>query len=220
MHEQIEVGERTRRWFIQTRCEAVAQTLRKNGIQATYAQTKDEAKRIVLEMIPEGASVGIAGSITVRELGLIEALEEKGHQLFHHWKPGLTNEESLAERKKENLADFLLASCNAVTIDGKLINGGCTGNRIAGMMFGPKKVILIVSYQKIVKDIEAGIWRIKNVVTPMNAKRHGRDLPCAETTFCVDCKSKERQDCFINIIEMKPWTVELKVILVGEELGF
>ena len=208
------------RWFIRTRCEAVTEALKKNRIQAFYAATKDDAKKKVLQMIPKDASVGVAGSVTIRQLGLIESLEKRGNQLFHHWKPGLTDEGGVQERKKENSADILLASSNAITTDGKLVNACATGNRVAGMLFGPKTVILVAGYNKIVEDIDAAIWRIKNIVTPMNAKRHGRDLPCARTTFCTDCRAEMRQDCVITIIEMRTWRTDLCVILVGERLGF
>jgi L-lactate utilization protein LutB len=118
-------------------------------------------------------------------------------------------------------ADFFIASSNAVTEDGALVNTDGTGNRIAAMFFGPKKVIIVAGVNKLVPDLEAAMKRIKDVAAPLNAKRLGLKTPCAKTENCYDCSSHERI-CKITAVMDAPssHTEKVYVILVGEELGY
>ncbi|HBA56184.1 MAG TPA: lactate utilization protein C, partial [Syntrophorhabdus aromaticivorans] len=113
-------------------------------------------------------------------------------RLLDHWKEGLAKEEMNAIRLQQLTCDLFLSSANAITEHGDIVNIDGFGNRVSAMIFGPKKVIIIAGYNKIVPDVPAALDRIKRVAAPMNAKRLNLSLPCAETGHCHDCTSEER----------------------------
>lgn len=207
-------------WYIEKIAENVIGALKRNGFSAYFAKNREEAINKVLELIPEGAKVGMGGSTTLAELNLAEILTKKGHKVVRHDIPGLSQEEQLQIRREELLTDVFLASANAITLDGKIVNVDGVGNRVAAMAFGPKKVILIAGINKVVKDVESAIWRVKNVVAPMNAKRLNRRVPCVEGGLCTDCNEPDRICRVMLILEKRPSFTDYHIILVGEELGF
>jgi L-lactate utilization protein LutB len=207
-----------KRWFIDQRIQRTLTALEKNGFQTFFVPTKDKALDKVLSFIPSNANVGIGGSATLREINLIEALTARGNTVFEHWSQPEENVTSIM-RKQLN-SDVFVASSNAVTEDGKLINIDNAGNRVAAMIFGPKNVILVIGINKIVKDLEEGMRRLKNIAAPMNAKRRGDKTPCATTGICTDCETSDRVCRIITIMEKKPSRTDMTLILVGEELGF
>lgn len=208
-----------RRRLVRTR-----EALEKNGFKVVVASSKADAVEKVLRLIPMDAKVGIGGSVTVRELGLIEALRERGNRVVHHWLPGVSVEGWLPYMVEAHNSDVYLCSSNAVTEDGKLVNVDSSGNRVASMIFGPGRVVVVVGWNKIVRDVEAGLKRLKEVAGPLNAKRHNiRELPCVKTGVCTDCDSPKRICRVITILERAPNRVRkpnITVVLVSEELGF
>jgi len=198
--------------------------LEKNGFSVVIASSKEDAVEKVLGLIPLDAKVGVGGSVTVRELGLIEALSERGNRVVHHWLPGVPIEGWLPFMVEAHNSDVYLCSSNAVTEDGKLVNVDSSGNRVASMIFGPGRVVVVVGVNKIVRDVEAGLKRLKEVAGPLNAKRHNiRELPCVKTGVCTDCDSPKRICRVITILERAPNRVRkpnITVVLVAEELGF
>jgi len=207
-----------KRWFIDQRVQRTLTALEKNGFQTFFVPTKDKALDKVLLLIPSNANVGIGGSATLREINLIEALTARGNTVFEHWSQPEENVTSIM-RKQLN-SDVFVASSNAVTEDGKLVNIDKAGNRVAAMIFGPKNVILVIGINKIVKDLEEGMRRLRNIAAPMNAKRRGDKTPCATTGICTDCETSDRVCRIITIMEKKPSRTDMTLILVGEELGF
>lgn len=194
--------------------------LKKHGMEALYFPTRAAAKEEILKRIPLQATVGVGGSVTLREIGLLDDLAKRGHELFDHWKEGLSKEERFEAGRKQQKADFFLTSTNALTLDGKLINVDATGNRVTSMIFGPPKVIVLTGINKIVKDLSEGLDRIKKVVAPRNCQRRKDQTPCAVDLVCHDCQSPGRLCRITTIIERKPFDTELTVILIGEELGY
>ncbi len=195
--------------------------LKKHGIVAIYSSTRAEAKDEVLKRIPPQAAVGVGGSVTLREIGLLEDLAKRGNKLFDHWKEGLSKEERFEVGRKQQKSAVFLTSTNALTQDGKLINVDATGNRVTSMIFGPPEVIVVAGVNKIVKDVQEGLDRIKKVVAPQNCQRRKDPTPCAVDGVCHDCNSPGRLCRITAIIERKPFaTKEFVVILVGENLGF
>jgi L-lactate utilization protein LutB len=196
------------------------EALKLNGFQTFFVQNSDEALKLLLELIPTKAKVGIPGSLTIRQIGLIEALEKRGNRVIHHWKKEISFEESMNLRREEIMADVFLTSSNAITEDGKLINAGAYGNREAGMLFG-KKVIVVAGVNKIVKNIDEGIKRIKNFVAPINTKRIEANTPCVKTGVCNDeeCRFPNRQCNVLLIIENKPVGADFSIIIINQELG-
>ncbi len=207
-------------WYVEQISKHVVEALKKNGFNAYFVKSGKEAVNKVLELIPKNAKVGIGGSATIRELKIPDILAEKGCEVIRHDVPGLSPEEQFQIRRRELLADVFLASANAITLDGKIVSMDGTGNRVAAMAFGPKMVILVAGVNKVVKDLEDAIWRIKNVAAPMNAKRLKRNVPCVKDGMCKDCNTPDRICNILLVLEKRPSLTEYHVILVGEELGF
>ena len=195
--------------------------LKKNGMKARIVPTAEQARNEVLEMIPKEAKVGIGGSVTIRQLGLIEALRDQGNEVYDHWQPGLSKEERLEVAKKHVSAEYFLSSSNALTRDGKLVNTDNTGNRVSALVFGPQHVIVVVGTNKIVETVEEGMKRIKQTAAPLNCQRRNDDTPCAKGKDCPDCNSPDRLCRVTSIIEKKTKGIgTLSVIIVREELGY
>jgi L-lactate utilization protein LutB len=193
--------------------------LEKHFFDVYLVETKAQAKEKVLTLISKNAEVGIGGSITIRELNLIESLKSRGNKIIEHWGD-FSSEERLFQRKNELLSDVFLSSSNAVTENGELVNIDEFGNRVGAMVFGPKKVVLVIGRNKIVKNVHDAFERIRNVVVPKNARRLNIKLPCSELDYCNDCDSPQRMCRVGTIIYRKPTATEFKIILVNEELGY
>jgi len=201
--------------------EKLLKRLESNHMRAFYHPNREAAKDQILEMIPETATVGIGGSVTVREMRLLDAFAERGTQYFDHWKSGLSKEEIMEVKRNQVVSDYFLTSTNAVTLHGKLVNMDNTGNRVAAMIFGPRHVIVVAGKNKIVEDVPAAIQRIKEKVVQRNTSRRGDKTPCAQGEPCQDCNSPDRLCRVTSIIEKKTAGVEtLTVIIVGEALGY
>lgn len=209
-----------RQWWVEERIKRVIQSLEGHDFKALYAKDREEVKKEIRKHLSPGMRIGIGGSITLREIGVVEMLEKEGYPLYDHWKAGLSKEEVLATRKSQMTSDLFLASANAITLNGEIVNIDGIGNRVGSTIFGPGKVILVAGYNKIVENVEEAIKRVKNIATPLNARRLNLDLPCAKVGRCVDCNSPNRICRVIVIHERKPSLTEMLVILVGEELGY
>jgi len=207
-------------WWMEERAKRAVEKLEAHQFRAVYVKTKKEAVEEIEKHIRPNQSVGVGGSVTIRELGILEKLEVQGTQIFDHWKPGLTSEQSLEIRKRQMTSDVYLGSVNALTMNGELVSIDGIGNRVNATTFGPQKVILVVGYQKIVEDLQEAIKRIKNVAAPLNARRVKIDVPCAKVGRCVDCNSPNRICRVVMIHEGKPLLTDMLIILVGEELGY
>ncbi len=224
-------------WLSQARAETAIRNLRKNRINACYTPTRAEALSVVVAMVPDGATVVRGDSITLDQIGVIPALMKRGRnrvvdpfemdadgRLLH--KP----EQAVRLYQEAFTADVFLAGSNAVTLDGKLVNTDGLGNRVAPMIFGPKKVILVAGVNKIVSDADDGRKRIRDICAPLDVKRYilkqnqteYEDLPCARTGVCVDCTHDLRFCCYTVVIEAVAITEHgrINVVLVGEELGY
>jgi L-lactate utilization protein LutB len=193
--------------------------LEKHGIKTTIVSTPEEAKAYILEQVEAGQSVGIGGSVTIDQLGVEQDLLAKGCEVRWHWR-AKSPAEAAQLRHGQLSADVFLASSNAVTEDGKLVNIDGTGNRVGAMVFGPKKVILVCGQNKIVPDVTAALDRVHNVAAPPNGKRLNTGTPCAITGSCNDCDSPGRMCAVTVIIERKPKTTDLQVVLVRSDLGY
>jgi hypothetical protein len=207
-------------WWIEEKAKKAVERLTAHDFKAIYVETKVEAIQEILKQITPGMKIGIGGSVTVRELGILEKLEAQGYTVYNHWKPGLPRESMLEIRKSQMTSDLFLSSVNAITSNGELVNIDGIGNRVNSTVFGPGKVVLVAGYNKIVDDVQEGIKRIKNVAAPLNARRLNIDVPCAKVGKCVDCNSPNRICRVIVIHERKPSLTDMFIILVGEELGF
>lgn len=197
------------------------EALNKNNFNAVYVKTRQEAIDHVLSLIDPGATIGVGGSWTITvELGISALLEDRGHTVYNHNKPDLSPEESLDLRRKELTSDVFLSGTNALTLDGKLVNVDGAGNRVAAMIFGPKKVIVVTGVNKIVRDVAEAERRIELCAAPINNKRLSRPNPCTKSGVCMDCQGPTRICNVTTILRKRPLAVEFHVVVVGEELGF
>lgn len=195
-----------------------AENLSKNGFQVQVFETAQEAKQAALTIIGAG-SVGFGGSVTVRDIGLYESLQEKGNLVYWHWKaasqadlPGIF--------AGAHSADHFVMSANAILEGGALLNIDGTGNRLANLFYGPKSVIVIAGENKIVENYDAGIARIKREACPPNARRLNLKTPCS-VDVCTDCKSPQRM-CKVTLLLERPSNAvpNVHVLLVREALGY
>ena len=208
-------------WHNEALGAKAVEALGKNNFKASYVKTRQEAVDKVLSLIPADASVGFGGSWTTQnELGLHTTLEKRGNTIYNHGVPGLTPEESLAIRRKQLTCDVFLTGTNAITLDGKLVNVDGSGNRVAAMIFGPKKVVIVAGVNKIVRDVDAAEERIALHAAPMNNKRLNKAHPCTAAGICMDCQSPSRICNVTTIIRKSMPATDMHIIIVGEELGF
>lgn len=207
-------------WHHATTGEKVVKALEKNNFQAYYVANRAAGIEKVLSLIPDGATIGVGGSWTLRELGIPDQLVKDGHTVYDHHIPGLTMEESMALRRKQLLCDVFISSTNAVTLDGQLVNTDGVGNRVAAMSFGPKKVIVVIGVNKIVPDLDVAMRRIEMYAAPINNKRLDRPNPCTITGVCMDCQGATRICNITSILHKKPRAIDFHVIIIGEDLGF
>lgn len=198
----------------------IIKNLEKRQMSGIYCADKESAVAKVLELIPDGSSIGWGGSMTLAENGFLQAVYDKNtYQIFDRDKA-----KTPEEQKKVYCdicgCDYFLMSTNAITLDGELINIDGRGNRVAFLCYGPDHVIIVAGMNKVVSDVESGIQRVRNIAAPPNNVRLNRNTPCAVTGRCADCLSP---DCICSqtvITRRAHVPGRITVILVGEELGY
>ena len=202
--------------------EQIIKSLKKRNMNGLYCDNSQEAVEAICGMIPEGALVGLGGSETVIESGLVEALRKMNIRLLDRYREDVTPERVNEMRMEGLLSDIYITSSNAITSDGKLVNMDGTGNRVAAMIYGPKKVIFMVGMNKAVISLEDAITRIKTIAGPMNSIRVNMDTPCSKLGFCADphCHPPNRICSQLVILEANLIPDRINVVLVGEDLGF
>ncbi len=219
MNSDMAILQKAREELQQVLVQEVLQSLIKHRFEALYVSDREEARKKILAMIPTGASVGYGGSLTLDELGIKEVLKEGNYQFIDRGRSETSAEELFKLRRESLLSDVFLCSTNALTKDGKLVNIDGIGNRLAALTFGPKKVIVVTGLNKVVADVEEGLKRIRNSVAPLHARRRGWKVPCANTGYCMDCRSADRICGTITITEFQREKGRITVFLVGESLG-
>lgn len=167
-------------------------------------------------MLPKHVSVGLGGSETLSAMDILPILRNGDYNLYDRY-----NCENHFEVCRDSLmADYFITGTNAVTKNGELINLDCSGSRTAAIMYGPRKVIIVIGINKLVDNIEEGIKRVRSIA-PMNCKRVRHKTPCAETGFCEECNDKNRMCNHIGItLNAQKFKDRLNVIVINEELGF
>ncbi len=210
--------------YWQKRLADVKETLEENNFEVFTADDAGKAKEIVLEeIIPKTGAKSVAwgGSMTFMATGLYEALKGKSDmEILDTFDKSLSPEESLELRRRSLLVDLFITGTNAVTEAGQLVNLDMIGNRIGGITFGPKEVIILVGRNKIAADLEEAMFRIKNYVAPVNAMRLEKKTPCLKTSTCEECKSPDRICNTWTITEKAFPKGRQKIVLINEDLGF
>ena len=211
--------EQLERWFREKQVERTINALRKNNFEATFVPDSKAALEEVMKRIPDGATVGIGGSATLAQTGILDALKNRKVQLIWPFQQARNEEERMELIRKSFSSDVFLSSTNAVTEDGKLFNIDATGNRVAAMFIGPKKVIVVSGVNKIVKNIEDAEKKLMEWTAVQNSKRLNRKTPCVETGVCGDCSSPDRICNIYVTLAKKPSRTDILIILVNENLG-
>lgn len=198
--------------------EQVIKAMESRNMEAYYASSKEDALAKALELIPEGSSVTWGGSMSIKEIGLTQALHEGNYEVYDR-EMCSTPEEKRQIALKAFDCDFFLSSSNAVSEDGVLVNIDGNANRVAAIAFGPRNVLMIVGMNKVVKTETDALSRAKHIAAPINAQRFG-GTPCTVTGECAQCKSPKCICCQTMITRFSQAPKRIKVILVNDDLGF
>jgi hypothetical protein len=209
-------------WFVKERVKRTIENLKKNNIDAIYFENRQSAKTEIIASIRTTSSIAFGGSVTVRDIGLLDELRNGGYKLFDRFAPSITKDEKWEIQRQGLLADVFITGSNAITTQGEILNIDHSGNRVAAMLYGPNKVYIIIGINKIVEDLEEGLRRVRKMAAPLNAKRGENEYhpPCLELGKCIDCDSNERICNSLVIIKRQYRTNRITVVIIGEELGF
>lgn len=208
-------------WHNDLKIKELMKVLEARKFGVAYAKDKDEARKIVMDMIPDGSKIAVGGSVTLDETGILNEIRNPRYNFIDRYNVK-DFDEALDRYREGFFADFLVSSTNAVTMGGQLVNIDCTGNRTSQIAFGPKRVIIVAGVNKIVENIEEGIKRSK-AIAPMNARRLGHKTPCStdDCCTCSDCEAQGRVCNIISIIDgCYKFPHRITVVLVAEELGY
>ncbi len=197
--------------------ETVIKGLKSRNMSGYYAETREEALRLALQLIPEGSSVTMGGAMSAHEIGLVQALKDGNYNFI--------DRDAMEDKRAAMLAaydaDVFLSSVNAMTTDGILVNIDGNSNRVSAIAQGPRKVVFIVGMNKVCgSDADSAMKRARNVAAPINAQRFGLSTPCTRTGACMDCKSPDTICCQFLITRYSRHAGRIHVILVNDSLGF
>ncbi len=208
-----------RRKCYKKRGEILVKNLKSRHFEACYCENKEEALKKALEWIPEDSSVGWGGALSAQQIGLMDALYAGNYHPIDRDKTTTPEEREQAQRQCL-LADVFITGANALSLDGEMVNIDGMGNRVAAIVYGPKSIVVIAGMNKVMDNLAAAVQRARTVAAPTNMQRFGLDTPCNTTGTCGDCRSP---GCICNQLlitrNCKP-AGRIKIILVGEELGF
>lgn len=199
--------------------EGLIEAFNRRGIEGYYCQDREEALSTALRFLTPGCTVAWGGSVTCTEIGLSDALK-KTDCAFIDRTAAKTPEEQRELYAKTVLADYYFMSSNAITLDGELVNIDGNGNRVACLITGPKNVIVIAGMNKIAPDVKSAFDRVRNVAAPPNGVRLGTKTPCAKYGRCHDCYAADSMCCQFVVTRKSRIPGRIKVLLVGEELGY
>ena len=196
--------------------QTVIKGLESRNMTGHYAETKEAALKLALELIPEGSSVTMGGAMSAHEIGLVEALKAGNYNFI--------DRDAYSDKRAAMLmaydADVFLSSANAITEDGVLVNIDGNSNRVSAIAQGPRKVVFIVGMNKVCNDVDGALKRARNVAAPINAQRFGLSTPCTKTGSCMDCKSPDTICCQFLVTRYSKHPGRIHVILVNDTLGF
>lgn len=201
--------------------ETVMKNLEKRNMEACYCDTKEEALEKACSYLSEGCSVSWGGSATLHSIGLIDYLTaNEGTYTLYNRFACKTAEEKREMYAKGTLSDVYFMSSNALTKDGILVNMDGSGNRVASLAYGPNMVVLVIGMNKVTSTVEDAVHRIEMQAAPINTVHLNLDTPCTKTGTCIHCKSKSCICCNLAITRYNRVDGRIKVILVGEDLGY
>ncbi len=195
------------------------QSLKKRNMEGFYCETKQDAVKKVKELMPENSVVAWGGSQSLVESGVLDMVKNGNYKTLDRDSVTEPHERERIIHEAFN-ADYYLMSTNAITLDGKLVNVDGNGNRIAALIYGPKHVIIVAGMNKVKKNEQEANDRVRNYAAPLNSIRLKRQVPCASTGQCTKCIGDGCICCQVLVTRMSSIKNRIKVILVGENLGY
>lgn len=201
------------------RLEKVADKLRENGFIVEIVKDEKEAEKRILEIIPENSSIGMGGSVTLGATSVLKTFREGNYYFFERFmQPDWEN--TVRVMRESLLADYMVTGTNAITEEGALLQIDSGGNRVAGMAYGPKNVIVVAGANKIVKNRAEGYERLY-YAGPLNAKRLTHKTPCNFSGKCENCSTRTRMCNFVSVVKSgkRPFG-NIRVILIDKEIGY
>ena len=205
--------------YYQNAAATIIKNLRKRQMEGYYCESSEEAVELALSLMPEGSSIAWGGSMSLEECGLMDAIRQGDYRIIDR---GLAKKPEKRNEVYSQIinADFFLMSTNAITLDGELVNIDGKGSRLAFLCYGPEQVLLIVGMNKVCSDVDSAFKRVRDIASPKNTVRLNLNTPCAKTGRCGACYS---EDCICSqelVTRFSSIPGRIKVILVGEELGY
>lgn len=207
-------------WLRECRINKTIKALEANRMNGYLVNSREELINKIEELTNKGDLVACGGSMSLFEAGVIEHLRSGRYKFLDRYKEGLKSEDIKNIFRETFSADVFFTSANAITENGEIYNVDGNGNRVAAMLYGPDKVIIVAGYNKIVGDLDEAIKRNRMISAPANAKRLDKKTPCAKVGFCMDCKSPERLCREYTLIRSQSNSDRIHVIFLNEELGY
>ena len=207
-------------WYIEKQVERTIKNLNSSNMEGYYVNNREQLFQYLKEFIAEGSTVGVGDSMTLFETNIIDFLRDGSFNFLDKYEEKLTKDEKREIYIKNFSADTFICSTNAITESGELYNIDGNGSRVAPMIYGPKQVIIIAGINKIVKDLEEAEARVRQYAAPVDAKRLNKDTPCTKLGYCIDCKSPNRICNDFVVIKGQFIKGRIKVVIVGEALGY
>ncbi|MBM6755521.1 lactate utilization protein [Collinsella tanakaei] len=211
--------DETRRAARRTTAETVIKNLKRRNIEGYYCETADKAVQLVCGMIPAGDSITWGGSVTFTESGMKAALEAGTWRLLDR-ASATTDDERRAMWRDRASADWFFMSTNALTVAGELVNIDGNSDRLALLLHGPEHVVVLAGMNKLVADVDAGFKRIRTHACPLNAARLHPNTPCELTGVCSECHGEHSMCCQMVVTRHSRHPGRIKVVLIGEDLGY
>lgn len=204
----------------ENQAKTVIKALEKRNMRGYYCADCSSAVELARELTPEGSVVSFGGSMSLADSGVMDMLRNRSDIRLIDRSKAQTPEETRQMYRDSFSADVYFMSTNAITLDGELINIDGNGNRVAALIYGPDKVVIIAGMNKLVSTVEDGINRVSDIAAPANGVRLNKQTPCATTGYCHDCLSPDCM-CSHTVITRRCFTADrIHVILVGEVLGY
>lgn len=207
-------------WVNEQKIKRTMLALEKNNMKGYFVNNKEELLNKIQELVDKDSVVSCGGSMSLFETGVIDFLKNGTYKFLDRYKENLTPQDMKQIYRDTFSADAYFTSTNAITENGELYNVDGNGNRVAAMLYGPDKVIVITGVNKIVKDVDEAINRNKSICAPANAKRIGTKTPCKTTGYCMDCQSPDRICCEYTLIKRQRTSNRIHVIFINENFGY
>jgi len=208
--------------YVRKRIGAVLDALKKKKFEAHFFETRAEAKQFILDQIKPGETVGLGGSVTLREdMPVIAEIRKKGNTVYDHWEANDDPKRRIELKRSHRGVDLFISSANAIAADGTIVNLDGGGNRVASLCSGPKRVVIVAGANKLVGSMEEAICRTRNQAAVLRVLKSHFKTPCEVTGVCTDCDSPGRICSALLILMRKPDDIDrYTVVIVNEEMGY